>query len=56
MMTLPKAVREYLQGITRKGGLARAKRLTAAQRRRIARKAARARWAKAKRRQERVVR
>lgn len=47
-MTLPKAVREYIASITRKGGHARAKRLTAKRRRAIATQAARVRWAKVK--------
>jgi len=50
MAKLPKAVKEYIASITRKGGKARAKALTAAQRRASARKAARARWGKAKHR------
>ena len=46
MAKMPKAVREYIATITRKGGLARAKRLTAEERSASARKAARARWRK----------
>lgn len=40
-------VREYLQGLAKKGGTARAKKLTPAQRRAIAKKAAAVRWARA---------
>lgn len=38
------AVRDYLRGLGRKGGAARAKKLTPAQRRAIAKRAAVARW------------
>ena len=38
-------VRNYLQGLAKKGGSARAKALTKAQRQAIAKKAAAARWA-----------
>jgi hypothetical protein len=41
-----KALREYLRSLGKRGGKARVSRLTAAQRRESARKAARARWAK----------
>jgi hypothetical protein len=37
-------VRDYLRGLAKKGGTARAKKLTQAQRRAIAKKAAAARW------------
>jgi hypothetical protein len=47
----PTAISQYLSQIGRKGGLkggkARAKKLTQAKRKKIARKAAKARWAKA---------
>lgn len=39
-------VRDYLQGIGKKGGSARAKALTPAQRRAIAKKAALTRWSR----------
>jgi hypothetical protein len=49
---LHEALREYMRGLAakggRKGGPARAKSLTAAQRSELARKAVLARWAKAK--------
>jgi hypothetical protein len=41
-------IAEYLRSITSKGGKARAKALSPEQRRRIARKAAKARWSKQK--------
>ena len=44
----PKAVIEYLAALGRKGGPARAKALTPAKRRAIARKAAQTRWRKEK--------
>lgn len=37
-------IRDYLRGLAKKGGTARAKKLTQAQRRAIAKKAAVARW------------
>jgi|HubBroStandDraft_1064217.scaffolds.fasta_scaffold219001_3 hypothetical protein len=43
----PKAVQDYLEGVARLGGNARAKKLGPKQRQDIARKAANARWAKA---------
>lgn len=46
MAETPKSVREFLAAAGRKGGVARRKRLTSEQRRKIARKAARARWRK----------
>jgi hypothetical protein len=45
----PKAVTEYFAKISKMGGKARAKNLTPKQRSASARKAAKARWAKAKR-------
>jgi hypothetical protein len=45
-MRVPKQVRDYLSRLGRKGGPARSKMLTPAQRSDIARKAAQARWAK----------
>jgi hypothetical protein len=42
------SVREYLAKIGKKGGKARLKKMTAEQRKAVARKAAQARWAKAK--------
>jgi len=44
----PKAVREYFEKIAKKGGNARAKKLTPEERKDIARRAAQARWAKKK--------
>jgi hypothetical protein len=49
MAELPKAVRAYLKDRARIGGKARAKKLTPARRKAIARKAARVRWAKQQR-------
>lgn len=43
---MSRAIRTYMIGVARKGGRARAKALTPQQRRKIARKAARTRWAK----------
>jgi hypothetical protein len=45
---MAKTVEEYIQEITSKGGKARAATLSAKRRKEIARKAAKARWAKAK--------
>jgi len=47
-----KAIHEYLSGLGRKGASARARKLSAAERRSIARKAALARW-KGKKRESR---
>jgi hypothetical protein len=46
---LPKVVREYLKTITRKGGKARAAKLSPKRRQEIARHAAQTRWAKRRR-------
>jgi len=43
-----KAARHYLASIGRRGGKARLTKMTASERREVARKAARARWAKQK--------
>jgi len=48
----PKAVQEYFEQIARKGGHARAKKLTKEQRADSARHAAQARWAKAKKKSQ----
>ena len=45
-MRLTKAAREYLSSLGRKGGAARAKKLTPAQRKSQASKAAKVRWSK----------
>jgi hypothetical protein len=45
---LPKEVVNYFSALGRKGSRARAKSLSAVQRKRIARNAARARWSKSK--------
>lgn len=45
---MTKSARQYIQEITSKGGKARAKKLSPARRREIARNAIAARWAKAK--------
>jgi hypothetical protein len=42
----PKAVQDYIDSVARKGGKARATKLTKEERKNIARKAAKARWAK----------
>ncbi len=47
-MKVPKQVRDYLSSLGKKGGPARRDKLTPKQRSEIARKAARARWAKRK--------
>jgi hypothetical protein len=44
MSDLPQAVKDYLRGITSKGGKARAAKLSARRKKEIAQKAARARW------------
>ncbi len=49
-MKVPKQVRDYLSSLGKKGGPARRDKLTPEQRSKIARKAARARWAKKERR------
>ena len=49
-LKLPKDVVNYLAGLGRKGSRARARKLSAKERRAIARKAAKARWSKPKRR------
>jgi hypothetical protein len=46
---MPKAVREGFARLGREGGLVRARRLSAEKRRAIAKKAAAARWKKARR-------
>jgi hypothetical protein len=46
---VPKSVRKFLKTMAREGGFARAVGLSPEQRRKIARKAARARWAKKRR-------
>ena len=50
LFTMTKTVEEYIQEITSKGGKARAETLSAKRRKEIARKAAKARWAKARER------
>jgi hypothetical protein len=48
----PKAVQEYFEEIARKGGYARAKKLSKEERKESARRAAQARWAKAKKKDQ----
>jgi hypothetical protein len=47
-MKPPKSLSDHLKALGKKGGTARAKRLTAAQRSASAKQAAKARWAKKK--------
>jgi hypothetical protein len=49
---LPKEVVNYFSALGRKGSRARAKSLSAVQRREIARNAAKARWSKSKKQEE----
>lgn len=46
---MPKSVKRFLASMAKRGGRTRAKRLTAARRRAIAKKAARTRWSKTRR-------
>jgi len=48
---IPKAAREYFTKLARKGGKARAQKLSPERRKEVARKAAQARWAREKAKQ-----